>query len=275
MKIVAPTDFSDLSKSALIYAAKFASATHNPLVIIYNAVFEGPPRATVLINLDEKIELNAIEDLKQLEEWLRTMVQPSPDIFIEITKNHNAADAIIKRTLDVDGGLIILSTRGSSGLTGTILGSVSSEVLRKSSVPVIALPPDMGPDNGGGFLFALDPVNGLHEVSLRKYFGFCRMMNKNPEFLFVISEEKSTEIAAIKSYISQTYPEFECKYHISANENISDTIAEFIRTHNFSMLAIAPKKHNFLERMFGKSITTKLLSHIKIPVLSLTDESID
>ncbi|MBK8413648.1 MAG: universal stress protein [Bacteroidetes bacterium] len=104
MKIIAPTDFSDLSKSALIYAAQLAASTNNPLVLVYNAVFEGPPRATVLINLEEKIELNAIEDMKQLAEWLKKSVEPSPDIFIEITKNHNAAEAILKRTKDIDGG---------------------------------------------------------------------------------------------------------------------------------------------------------------------------
>ncbi|MBK6639753.1 MAG: universal stress protein [Bacteroidetes bacterium] len=97
MKIIAPTDFSDLSKSALIYAAQLAASTNNPLVLVYNAVFEGPPRATVLINLEEKIELNAIEDMKMLAEWLKKSVEPSPDIFIEITKNHNAADAILKK----------------------------------------------------------------------------------------------------------------------------------------------------------------------------------
>ncbi|MBK7967479.1 MAG: universal stress protein [Bacteroidetes bacterium] len=163
MKIIAPTDFSDLSKSALIYAAQLAASTNNPLVLVYNAVFEGPPRATVLINLEEKIELNAIEDMKMLAEWLKKSVEPSPDIFIEITKNHNAAEAILKRTKDIDGGLIILSTRGASGLSGSILGSVSSEVLRKSSIPVMALPPEMESKKEGGFLFAIDPANGLHE----------------------------------------------------------------------------------------------------------------
>lgn len=275
MKIIAPTDFSDLSKSALIYAAQFAESTNSPLVLVYNAIFEGPPRATVLINLEEKIEMNAIEDMKQLAEWLKNAVQPSPDIFIEITKNHNAADAILKRTRDIDGGMIILSTRGASGLSSSILGSVSSEVLRKSSIPVLALPPGMESKNEGGFLFAIDPGNGLHEVSLRKYFGFCKIMNKNPQFLFVTTEDKSNEIAALKSYISQTYPEFTCEYHVVTNDNIVDCIADFTNTHNFSMLAIAPKKHNFFERMFGKSITTKLLAQLKIPVLSLTDESID
>ncbi len=39
MKIIAPTDFSDLSKSALIYAAQLAASTNNPLVLVYNAVF--------------------------------------------------------------------------------------------------------------------------------------------------------------------------------------------------------------------------------------------
>lgn len=274
MKIIAPTDFSDLSKSALIYAAQLAASTNNPLVLVYNAVFEGPPRATVLINLEEKIELNAIEDMKMLAAWLKSTVQPSPDIFIEITKNHNAAEAILKRTKDIDGGLIILSTRGASGLSGSVLGSVSGEVLRNSPIPVMALPPDMDSKKEGGFLFAIDPANGLHEISLRKFFAFCKIMNKKAEFLFVTNDDRTNEINNLKEYIAKTYPEFVCEYHSLTNENIAETIADFLSSHNFSILAIAPKKHNFLERMFGKSITTKLLSRINIPVLALTDESI-
>ncbi|MBK8413647.1 MAG: universal stress protein [Bacteroidetes bacterium] len=51
--------------------------------------------------------------------------------------------------------MIILSTRGASGLSSSILGSVSSEVLRKSSIPVLALPLKWNPKKKAVFYLLL------------------------------------------------------------------------------------------------------------------------
>jgi len=61
---------------------------------------------------------------------------------ITAVRRGTVAQTIIKYTDTVDADAIVMPTRGRSGVSRTILGSVTARVLRQATTPVITLNPD-------------------------------------------------------------------------------------------------------------------------------------
>jgi nucleotide-binding universal stress UspA family protein len=56
-----------------------------------------------------------------------------------------ASEAIVELARSVDADLIVMGTRGNTGLKHVLLGSVAERTLRRAPCPVVAVP---GPDSG-------------------------------------------------------------------------------------------------------------------------------
>ncbi len=269
MKIVIPTDFSDLSKIALRYAAQFAVHGHHSLLLMNNISTESVPRAGVLINLEDKIEKNAIEDILQLKAWIESEFQPSPDIFHEITKSENSAKAILDTAKSQNAGLIIMGAKGASGITGAILGSVSSEVIRKSEIPVIVVPPEAEFKISGLLVLAVDPLTPPSEQSLKHFINMCKKFGKKPEFFFAGSGDNETAITDFVNLVNGLLADSQGVFHKHPGNDPVVAINDFTSHNPCMMIAVVPSQYSFFERILGKSVTTKIMAHTTIPVLTL------
>lgn len=61
-----------------------------------------------------------------------------PQLFVRHAMN--AATAIVQCAEELDASLIVMATHGRSGMSRFLAGSVTSEVIRESSIPVVAVP---------------------------------------------------------------------------------------------------------------------------------------
>jgi len=269
MKIIVPTDFSELSKVAMVYAAEFASHTKDPLILVYNVILDSPPRAGMLLNIEEKMQANAIEDLQVLEKWIKTNINPAPDTFTEITRTNNSASAILQLAESKNAGLIVMGTRGASGLAGTILGSVSADVIRRSSIPVLLIPSDSKFSTEGRMVFAIDPGSPAPENTIRNFYHICQKFEKTPEFIFAGSLQKENEIAAATTLINSSLQGVTSIFHASAETNPVTAINNFNKENKCMVIALAPNQHSFFDRILGKSITTRMVADATVPILTL------
>lgn len=266
MKVIVPTDFSSLSRVALQYAARFSSQTHSPLILVHNVVLEGLPKAGVLVNLDEKIESNAQEDLAMLAADIRSEVTPPPDIFIETTRSHDAVDSILEKARNHSAGLIIMGTRGASGLAGTFLGSVSAGVIRKSSLPVLVVPSQASFSGHGEIYCAVNPADPPTENSLNQLAEICRTLNKCPHFFCAGYDGTEPEISTLKQKIRFLG---DSRIFTSLESDPEKAIESFLSENPCMILVLDPKRHSFFDRVMGKSITTKLIAQSETPILTL------
>jgi nucleotide-binding universal stress UspA family protein len=270
MKILVSTDFSELSKVAVSYASKLASYTHHPLVLMNNVSLEAVPRAGVLINLQEKMEKNAIEDLQALGEWVKAEAGGEIDVFYEISRASDAAQAILEAAQAVDAGIIVMGTRGSSGLTGAVLGSVSSAVIRKSKIPVIAVPPKSEFSDRGLMVMAADPLSLPSKETVTRFVELCNKFNKRPEFFFAGTEGKDNNVNEFSAQFNSWYPETQAGIHKHPGSDPVTAINDFTSHNPCMLIALHPGHHNFFERIMGKSVTTKIMTHSSIPVLAIS-----
>jgi nucleotide-binding universal stress UspA family protein len=131
-KILAPTDFSDLSVRGVRYACQLAKGVGAEVTIL-----------NVVIVDESGINKGEMEENKQrLDEFV---VKNVADIGanLRIRKVVDAGQpygAIVDCAENERIDLIVMSSHGRSGLSRMLIGSVTDKVLRAASCPVLVVP---------------------------------------------------------------------------------------------------------------------------------------
>jgi nucleotide-binding universal stress UspA family protein len=132
-KILAPTDFSDISAKGVRYACELAKDVGAELVVMN------------IVTLDESnlVSSRELEQHKRLlDEFLAGKVTGAgPDTSIRKVVEPGQPDSTLvhwAKSENID--LIVMSSHGRSGLSRVLMGSVTEEILRRSPCPVLVVP---------------------------------------------------------------------------------------------------------------------------------------
>lgn len=132
-KILAPTDFSDLSAGGVLYACQLAREVGVELVIL-NVVL-----------LDETNTINKTEmerHQKRLDTFVADKIGDAA-AHVRIRKLVDAGQpygAILDCAENERADLIVMCSHGRSGLARALIGSVTDKLLRAASCPVLVVP---------------------------------------------------------------------------------------------------------------------------------------
>lgn len=145
-KIVVPVDFSEHSRHAFEYAIDFAKqlgaeihvihAFSMPLTTVAAYDFAG---AAVAVPANLWNDLEAASE-KNLEAFLAEIDTKGVEVKSRVVVDVPTT-AIVDFAKNVDADLIIMGTRGLTGLKHVALGSVAERTLRSAPCPVLTLKP--------------------------------------------------------------------------------------------------------------------------------------
>jgi len=136
-KILAPTDFSELSKLGLRYALEIAW-DESAEVIVYHAIDLG------LDWHDRRADYGPNRDL--LEESRRVLDKFLAENFADLVKVRQVVEFgapyknIVEKAATEGVDMIVMSTHGRTGVDHFILGSVTEKVVAHAPCPVLVVP---------------------------------------------------------------------------------------------------------------------------------------
>ena len=139
-KILAPTDFSELSKRGIRYALEMARDS-SAEVIIYHVIDLGDDRP------EGRSPLGPYHDM--LEDNRRVLEKFLSDGFADcinlvevrqIVEFGRSFKNIVEMADQQNVDMIVMATHGRTGLDHVILGSVTEKVVARSSRPVLVIP---------------------------------------------------------------------------------------------------------------------------------------
>ena len=150
-KILAPTDFSDVSARGVSYACSLAKEVGAEVIVI-NAI-----KVDELMSVMRQLQDSPWARWEQahiLEERLVDRHKQLLDDFVKQQVPEAGADSKIRKVVEVGEpyaalidlaktekvDVIVMSTHGRSGIPRMMLGSVTEKVLRSSPCPVLAIP---------------------------------------------------------------------------------------------------------------------------------------
>lgn len=139
-RLLVPVDFSDSSLRALRHAAKLAAESGGSLVIVHVV-----PADYGLLGIGRK-EFRDLDKLLQRQAAARLRALPGAQIRKNVpvdleVRIGQPAEEIIAAANESKCDLIVISTRGITGLDRYLIGSVADRVVRFAPCPVILMRP--------------------------------------------------------------------------------------------------------------------------------------
>jgi nucleotide-binding universal stress UspA family protein len=134
-RVVAPVDFSDPSRAAVRYAGRVASIYEVPTKLVH--VVESPRIPSVYEVESPKLTSRVVKARAEqaLDEWGAELLDGTHGVTYVVHQG-DPAGCLLESTSKED--VLVMATRGLSGLRRTMLGSVTEEVVRKAQGPVLA-----------------------------------------------------------------------------------------------------------------------------------------
>jgi nucleotide-binding universal stress UspA family protein len=137
--ILVPVDFSDHASRALDFAIDFAKQFKSKLHLVHSypihPIAVSPYGVALPPDLDRSFREAAD---KQLEAWAARVRQSGLSVETT-TASDSPAEAITQCAEKIHADLIVMSTRGLTGLKHVMLGSVAERTLRHAHCPVLTL----------------------------------------------------------------------------------------------------------------------------------------
>lgn len=271
-KILFPTDFSNVSKNAFIYALKLAESINAEIITMHAYQL---PKANY-INVSEYLheiydvaELSNFENYKDEIPVLRSIAEENNLEHIKISHvlvQGNLIHEIQKITKEENIDFVVMGTKGATGLKETFLGTVATKVMNDVKAIVLAIPEHCEYKSIERILFvtqfSLDDLTVLYKVmDLAKVFKAhtdCLRVNSHHH----IEEDPMEDWKQITK-------NNDVELHTITGDDTEGIILNFIDSHKINMIAMHVYHRNFFEKLFQISLSKKLAFHVNIPILAI------
>lgn len=269
--IILPTDGSLNAERAMRYAMHLHSGQAIRFIIFQSVNIASYGADLPVVDVIGTEETEAI--LRRNTEALRKEFAHEPFEFVIKAGLGGLAPCLDELAEETDASLIVMGTKGSTGLLGAVIGSNAADVIANASCPVIAVPEDAGIGKPKRILFATDN-KGLSSPDIAKpMLDIARDCNATVQLLHVLDEGHTIELdeAIAGLQMESLLSGIPHDYLFLSDSDKALAIERHAHDNGIDMLVTVPRRNNFFDAIFHRSVTRKLALHTKVPLLVMHD----
>ena len=206
--------------------------------------------------------------LTNLIKKIETKYKNDKHAFHSVVDYDNFIDSINQVTINKQIDLIVMGTKGASGLEKVIFGSNTVHVMQRCVAPVLAIPDGclFNGLNKIAFTTNYETLHNIEELKPLKY--LCTLYNSKLNVLhFDDLEGKSNQKKENKEFLKTHFNDITYENKDSYSTDTYKTLEEYVHSHNIKLIAMMRRKHTFLERLFNRHPEETLAFSIDIPFL--------
>jgi len=263
-KIIAPVDFSDASTNALSFAAELAKRASAKLIIV---------------NIFEKGE-----DEEESRDKLKSVLADLKKTFgtnlnCESSVAHGNLVAELKEIIsEQQPDLIVMGTKGASGLKRILIGSNTVNVLAKTKVPVLVIPEvarfEYFLEQGKNRVVLATDLDALENEDSLDILKEIALLIIEPKLRVVSVRPKNTELDFQKrmereALLSIFRPEIETERITVFSSTVMGGLNFYLNEHwDTGLVAMVARDTG---ELIQKHYTREMASHTNLPLLVLHD----
>lgn len=214
------------------------------------------------------MENDAVEALAKTVEKVKASLHYGVSLEAKALEGQ-AINTICNYSKQMEESLIVMGTQGATGLKEVFIGSNTTGVIRKSKVPVLAIPSGYEYRPFKKIAFAVDSSVVSSANTIEALVQIAKSYNSKVE-LFQVGEKNELPLVdvGLDIYLSDVNRDF---YFIE-NEDINIGINDFVEKKHCDLLCMTHRHRGFLSNVFHKSITLKEAFNSPVPLLVLMSE---
>jgi nucleotide-binding universal stress UspA family protein len=269
--LLVPTDFSKLSKVGLSYAIAVAKRIEARIIVMSVLTEVAPTRPQEQSNV-KKYQDNMLATARSDGDKLLKEVKEEAgaiDISFHVIAGFPVVDVIEKFATENKVSLIVMSSKGATGLKKIVMGSNAAAVINNSSVPVLVIPGEASAKAIDKLVYASDAKDFLGEVKIVG--SFAEMLGASMEVVHIVPDAERalsdpSGVTAQKLRDIAAYPKIHL--HVIYDDDISRGLESFINSQRHAFILITfTHRLTFYEKLFGRSVTQTLAYHNSVPML--------
>ncbi|MGM0478234.1 MAG: universal stress protein [Bacteroidota bacterium] len=274
MNILFPTDFSETAENAFRFALHLTKKTGGQLTLIH--VYELPELGRSLQNTSREVfEMMEKESRRNFQNAVEKMREIADDNgftsvdFNQIMEEGHPVSRITALAKKESFDVIVMGTKGATGLKEVFLGSVASGVIDASPCKVLSIPLEASHEDDVKKLAYMTNYKDEEVVSFNDVLDFSKRLNAalcGVHFEKDISDVSDTEMEDWKKKLRG---DDQRDFHVITGEDIESSLVDFYQSNQVDIIAIQPRKRNFFSAIFSRSLSKNIAQHLQIPLLTL------
>lgn len=267
--ILCPTDFSTNAAKAIDYAVMLALKTESKLVLFHS--YHLPPRAPgVIRGRQQGIGDEAGESLEELKKVILEDEANKSLTIDTFARPGMAVDAILNAVEELKANMIVMGTQGVSSLDDILLGTITSGVIKKCNLPVMAIPSKAEFGGISNIMYASD-MDEEEETAIKQLIKIGEQFSARIDIVHVLEDENDmtkSQIQKMEKLYHEKYNYKDMHFRTVVNEDILDGLNSFINENPVDVVAMQTEKRNFFEKLFVPSLTRQMAQYTEVPMLA-------
>lgn len=276
-RILFPTDFSEAAKSAFVYALNFANALDAEIIILHVydlPIVDMPPMPETTQEVFDIVEMHQFESFRD----------ELPELH-KIAEYHNLGHIKMRNVLlygdlvyninkvceDEQAELIVMGTKGATGLKETFLGSTTGSVIANTKVPVLGIPAEAKYTPVKSIAFTTQ-YRDRDNDALLKTIAISKIFDAKLLCLYIKNDDDPEDIEERINEWKIYYRDENIDFYNISGDHIEQTILDFIDNQKADLLVMRTHKRGFFESLFHRSLTKKMAYHTNVPLLIYHEE---
>jgi len=278
-KILLPTDFSNNSLNAINYALDLYKNDSCQFYIL-NA-FSMPSYDVDSMQMLH-FEMNVFNAKKKeidsdlidlVKKFIHDKGLTGNHIFETIASYEDPLIAIKKAIEDYDIDLVIMGTKGETGMKRIVYGSLAVQVMEKSrNCPVLVVPENAKFSSLNEIVF---PSSYKTHFKKRELAYLSELSKKSSASIRIIHIENERQLdenqLRHKNMLNEYFEDVIHTFHNIEHEEKEIAISNFVAEKSIDMIAFINKKHTILDNLFSQPLVKNITYHTKVPVLVMHD----
>jgi len=267
-KILVPTDFSENAQKALQFAVAISNRFETD-ILLYHVYRVGTSAAEKF-----KTTLNDIikEDKeKELQKAIKKIKPTLKKGSIEgKAANGDVGNLVVDKADKEHFDLIVMGSKGETGLEGILYGSTAVEIIRRSETPVVVIPEKAVPKPVKRIVLAVDG-RGISDPELLN--PIIELVHLRDAKVKIFHKAVSGERKELHPSIAEALEGIDYTYHCveTDTDDISDSIRDFVVENEADMLCVIRRKKGWIQRLFKENVSRDSAHDRPIPLLVIKD----
>lgn len=276
--ILIPTDFSENSWNAIKYALEFFKNTECDFYllhvsIIYNyASGESPLMPPTSVEfIDKTILKQAKTQLKKLLKKIELLPHNPLHHFYTLNNYDYFIDAVKTQVAEKNIDLIVMGTKGASGLKKVMIGSNTGDLITRVKCPVLIVPENAVFKEVKEIAFPTDYHLFYPTKILNSILEFVKMHNSALRIVHITKkDEEFTDFQLEnKEFLKNFFAEEKHSFHKITNKKIEDGVQSFVESRDVDMITMIAKNLNLFQRILFRPTVEEISYHTEIPFFVL------
>ncbi|WP_332368732.1 universal stress protein [Spirosoma telluris] len=268
--ILVPTDLSSITHYALDVAVDLARTYEAEIVLLHTVLNEFTPMADCVTGMAYDIGPVYEQSQKEAEEILNKLAENPRYTGVTIkTRLGSTIDGLIHCINEQPADLIVLASKGASGLMEWLEGSHAELIVRHANCPVLVVKQPLGHFHPKRIVWAIDVDEQLKQPHPSPFLLADQDLH---QFVYVQTPSDHKQPEAIHTWMQEYALAKKINAYsldIRTDKTVATGILNYAKDKKADLIVLYTHGHKGLRHWIEGSVSEDVLNHASMPVLIL------